>query len=351
MSSINKKVFILGFLLIFGVSAIFAQKAPNSLLKGGNQKKSVPAGINADKRSYTKGETVALRGSGFRQYEAVTVRVEQFDELLQQDVLRGTWTAFADFNGEFISTWEVNVPGRFTVTGIGSKSGRAVETVVNAAVTPVVVSGNPSCADLNASSDPRFAYITSNFGFKIEPPTSGTRTFTNGAGRELTGGAPSDPNSTLTITIQNSTTFDWLATRAITAVIVKGGSNANVYPYDPFSFGDTGLTTAENFAISHIEVCFGSSVTTAARVPVSGRVTDAYGKGLARTIVTIQNTETSETRTVLTNPFGYYRFDDLEVGNSYIISARNKRYTFETETQVFSLNDAVDNLNFIASEQ
>src|SRR5215204_4411744 len=89
----------------------------------------------------------------------------------------------------FVSNWIVPFDGRFVVKGSGSLSKQEPETVIASAVAPVYVEGNPQCSDINASSDPTFAHINSNWGMKIGPPASGTFTFTNGADRELQGGA------------------------------------------------------------------------------------------------------------------------------------------------------------------
>lgn len=348
--------------VIFNVAVLFTTAgfytfAGNTALAASDlfdkrNKKAAVSELKTDRANYRKGDTATIHGIGFRKFEQVTIRIEQSDNQIRRNVLRGTWVAVSDEKGSFVSNWVVPFDGSFVVKSFGSESRQETETLITASVTPVVVSGNPSCATLNASSDPAFAHITSNFGFKIDPPASGTFTFTNAAGRSLTGGAPSDGSSTLTIAIQNSTTFDWSATRTIKAVIVKGGPNANVYPYSPFSFGDTTLTTVNNsFGISHIEVCFDNSVTTAARTSVSGIVTDEFGNGIPRTTITIMNTNTSEIQTAITNSFGVYQFDGLEVGNFYIVSASNRRYSFETNQQFFVLNDAVSDLNFKALSQ
>ncbi len=55
-----------------------------------------------------------------------------------------------------------------------------------------------------------------------------------------------------------------------------------------------------------------------------------------------------ESRFAYTNPFGYYRFNDVIAGNTYILTVRHKSYTFAP--QVLSIVDDYSNLNFTASE-
>jgi hypothetical protein len=95
---------------------------------------------------------------------------------------------------------------------------------------------------------------------------------------------------------------------------------------------------------------FFNSVTTAANLTAAGKVTDAYGQPIARTRVTIQNTNNGEIQTAYTNTFGNYRFENLPAGDFYIISVFNKRYVFAQDTQTLVLNDAVENLDFTAVE-
>ena len=101
-------------------------------------------------------------------------------------------------------------------------------------VQPIWVDGNPDCGSLGY-----------DFGYKIEPPTSGTY-------------------DGFTITTADGVYFDWLSELGVDAVIVKGGSNANVYVYDPpqEAFSDTGLHAPINpqnqrpYGLSHIEFCY-----------------------------------------------------------------------------------------------
>ena len=67
--------------------------------------------------------------------------------------------------------------------------------------------------------------------------------------------------------------------------------------------------------------------------------------------MTIQNTTNGDIQTAYTNTFGNYRFDNLPAGDFYIVTVWNKRYVFEQDTQSFSLNDAVENVDFVAASQ
>jgi subtilisin-like proprotein convertase family protein len=69
----------------------------------------------------------------------------------------------------------------------------------------------------------------------------------------------------------------------------------------------------------------------AASVPVGGRVMNAAGNGISRATVTLTPTGGGETRTAITNSFGYYGFDDVQVGQNYIIQVSNKRYSFDPQ--------------------
>jgi hypothetical protein len=70
------------------------------------------------------------------------------------------------------------------------------------------------------------------------------------------------------------------------------------------------------------------AAATAAPVSVGGRVTTADGRGIGRATVVAVGQDGIERR-VLTGPFGYYRFEDLPAGQTFVIQVRHKRYDFE----------------------
>ena len=84
---------------------------------------------------------------------------------------------------------------------------------------------------------------------------------------------------------------------------------------------------------------------SAASVSVSGRVLNPRGRGVFN--ATITSTDSSgEVRTTRTNPFGYFRFDEIAIGETYILRVRSKGYTFTP--QVVSVSEELIGLTFIA---
>lgn len=111
------------------------------------------------------------------------------------------------------------------------------------------------------------------------------------------------------------------------------------------------LVTIELEDFENVTCIFVNAVTTAASVSVTGSIRDDFGQAIPRTLVTILNTNTGETQRVASNSFGNYHFDNLVVGDFYIITVANKKYVFSPDTQSFVLNDAIENLNFTATSQ
>lgn len=86
-------------------------------------------------------------------------------------------------------------------------------------------------------------------------------------------------------------------------------------------------------------------VPLAAGVSVSGRVIRANGTGIPRIAVTMTNS-LGVTRTVLTNNFGHYRFDDVAPGQTYFMTALDKRYAFNA--QAVTIGGDLTGVDFMA---
>ena len=53
-------------------------------------------------------------------------------------------------------------------------------------------------------------------------------------------------------------------------------------------------------------------------------------------------------RTVTTNSFGYYRFDEVPAGGTYIFNIQHSRYRFDPATRIVSVIDEIQDIDFQA---
>ena len=88
---------------------------------------------------------------------------------------------------------------------------------------------------------------------------------------------------------------------------------------------------------------------TAANVSLGGRITTPGGSGI-RNVQVMLTAPDGQTRTAQTGTFGYYRFEAVPVGETYIISVFSRRFTFSQPTRVVAVLESVADLNFIADE-
>jgi subtilisin-like proprotein convertase family protein len=88
---------------------------------------------------------------------------------------------------------------------------------------------------------------------------------------------------------------------------------------------------------------------TAADVSVGGRVTNARGRGIGGVLI-LMTAANGERRHTTTDSFGRYRFDSVSSGETYVFSARSRRYSFGNSPQVVAVNDNTFDINFVADQ-
>jgi len=113
-----------------------------------------------------------------------------------------------------------------------------------------------------------------------------------------------------------------------------GGTPSTIIPNNSFGYGRVDALAAVNSLPG----------TTAAAVSIGGRVLTRDGSGIRAAIVTITGAQGSVKRAI-TNAFGYYRFDSVAAGATYIIQAAARRYVFAPRT--IGVTDQLTDLNFI----
>ncbi len=86
---------------------------------------------------------------------------------------------------------------------------------------------------------------------------------------------------------------------------------------------------------------------TAASVTTGGRVVTADGRGIRNVRVTMTGAD-GEVRTAISGTFGYFRFQEVAAGETYIFSAFAKRYQFGEPTLIRAILEDTDDINFVA---
>ena len=81
---------------------------------------------------------------------------------------------------------------------------------------------------------------------------------------------------------------------------------------------------------------------------IDGRVTTADGMGIRNATVTISGGDLAEPVTVQTGEFGYYDFDGIQRGQTYMVTVRTRRFSIAQPTRVITIADNVANFDFVA---
>jgi hypothetical protein len=247
----------------------------------------------------------------------------------------------------------------------GAQRRDQAKEAVSAPQNPVIPipTPDPSCAELNASTDPAFVGITSDweFTFRGTPPPTASSTphsFVSDPGGipwELTEGTPSSSkkisisgSSSLNNGVIDSVSFNSeQIIRSAIAVSIFGAGNVYIYPGAGTHY-DSALKTPDGQPIAKFAVCF-QPPPTAADVSISGsvvRIVAGRRIGLAKVRITVVGG--GETFTVLTNWRGWYHIEGLEAGQTYVVIADHKFLTFVEKIKVVTASSNLDAVDFEA---
>lgn len=92
---------------------------------------------------------------------------------------------------------------------------------------------------------------------------------------------------------------------------------------------------------------FQNVAPTAAIVSITGRATTPDGNGI-RGVRLVLISPNGVIRSVITSTLGYYAFDGVEVGQTYVLEISSRKYVFANPTRIFLLQDHVSGMDFTA---
>jgi hypothetical protein len=213
----------------------------------------------------------------------------------------------------------------FTASSTGSGGGSA--TMDNATVSvPVTINKASTTSSITSDTpDPSVAGQAVTVNFHV---TSGT------------GNSPTAPSGNVTVTD---------GTDSCTGSInINGDGTCNVTlttqgsrPLTATYLGDGNFSSSPASPSAPHTV----TTTTAASVPIAGRVLDTHGAGIRGARVGLVDARGNAAYGI-TNAFGYYRFDVISSGQSYLVTVTQRGFRFAPKA--ISVKDELSKLNFIA---
>ena len=87
---------------------------------------------------------------------------------------------------------------------------------------------------------------------------------------------------------------------------------------------------------------------TSANVSLGGRVMSANGMFVVNAMMKLEGGNLVEPRFARTNGFGYYHFEGLTAGLTYVVTVSSKRYVFSVPSRAVNMEDSVADADFIA---
>lgn len=342
-----KKQFILIFVCAMFAVLFFAQASrvlgENFLSNGAiNQYGFVSLGKDISLKIERKGEKIFISGSGFHPSETVRLFITAPPD---SDFKNEVWLVQSDINGEinselkdFSQNFGTNI---LTITAQGTNSKLAAKITMSSQNIQLTPQSDPPPGEL---------WIVEHAAPPRDAPFNFTTTNLNPAAFSLVDNSTSnDPRQTFYVA--STTRQNYTITQTDAPGYMLQDISCTYFtdsgPSPIFTRTGSTISIQMNYP-NYVSCTFVNNLVTAANVSVSGRVLTANGRGIANTRVSATD-ENGNTRTVLTNPFGFYRFADLPTGQTYTLQAQSKRYQFTNAAQVLSVNGELSEMNFTAS--
>ena len=87
---------------------------------------------------------------------------------------------------------------------------------------------------------------------------------------------------------------------------------------------------------------------TAAQASISGRVLTSDGMGVRNAEMVLTGNSLETPLRVSTSSFGYFSFENLAIGETYVLTVNSRRFTFQVPSRVISLTDNATGIDFVA---
>lgn len=87
---------------------------------------------------------------------------------------------------------------------------------------------------------------------------------------------------------------------------------------------------------------------TVVSVSLAGRIMNAKGIGISGATIRLEGGDTAVPLVAISGSFGYYRFDGLTAGRTYLVTVNSRRYVFAVPSRSITVHESVSDADFIA---
>lgn len=157
----------------------------------------------------------------------------------------------------------------------------------------------------------------------------------------------SDASRSLIVVMNNGTTSN-TATIPVGSYFADGTELSDALSPNPLSPSGSIIVNGGQITITipaRSGMIMSNFAITAANASIGGQVTNQTGRAVSKASVEIIDQQ-GERRRTLTNTFGYYNFDDVQTGQTYIVRVKSKKSSVE---RVVTVNDSISDLDFVIS--
>ena len=126
----------------------------------------------------------------------------------------------------------------------------------------------------------------------------------------------------------------------------NGANNDEIYTMNADGMNQTRVT---NNTTHDTSPTWQRVPSTAQVVSVSGRITTPSGLGINKVYVNMSDAN-GNVMNAISSSFGYYRFDNVLLGETYVISVVSKRYTFPISSRTLTITGELVNVDFVSEE-
>lgn len=117
-----------------------------------------------------------------------------------------------------------------------------------------------------------------------------------------------------------------------------------------FSINDVAIDPGQTVAVTGQITGAQQRVITAADASLKGRVKTSKNRGVANAAVEISGGDLAEPIRYRTNQLGYFQFEGLSVGQTYVVTVSSKRYQFAESSRIVTLLEQLADFDFVAQD-